>query len=153
MSLLRSIHDPATRAAVLARLDTLRPDAPGRWGRMNVHQMICHLNDMFLFAMGEREGPRAGNWLQHTLVRWWAMTVPFRWPHGFPTPRQFDQEREGTPPAEFDADRARLVDSIHRFSEPETTLHHHPLFGTLSRAEWGRWGFRHCDHHLRQFGA
>jgi hypothetical protein len=32
-------------------------------------------------------------------------------------------------------------------------LGHHPLFGPLTRAEWGRWGLRHADHHLRQFGA
>jgi len=29
----------------------------------------------------------------------------------------------------------------------------HPLFGRLTTAEWGRWGYRHMDHHLRQFGV
>lgn len=153
MPVLRSLHDHQTRSAILARLDALGPDTPGRWGRMNAHQMICHLNDMLRFALGERDGPAAGGWLHHTVLRWYALTMPFRWPHGFPTARQFDQERGGTPPKEFQADRAELVETIHRFTAPDATLLHHPLFGPLSRAEWGRWGFRHCDHHLRQFGV
>ena len=28
----------------------------------------------------------------------------------------------------------------------------HPLFGRMTNGEWGRWGYRHVDHHLRQFG-
>ena len=29
----------------------------------------------------------------------------------------------------------------------------HPMFGDLTRGEWGRWGYRHMDHHLTQFGV
>ena len=153
MGLLRSIHEPDVRDAVLTRLDRLQPDTPGRWGRMNVHQMIKHLDDLYRFALGERDGPRIGRWLHHTIIKWWAVTVPLRWPHGFPTARQFDQERDGTPPADFDRDRAELVDTIRRFTDPDRSLDVHPLFGPMSRAQWGRWGFRHADHHLRQFGT
>lgn len=152
MPLLRTIHDDAVRADVLRRLDRLAPETPRRWGRMNAHQMVCHLADLFRFGMGERDGPALGSRLHHTLVKWWAVTVPLRWPHGFPTARQFDQEREGTPPDVFEADLADLIDLIHRFSDPLTPLDTHPLFGPLKRSEWGRWGFRHVDHHLRQFG-
>ena len=43
---------------------------------------------------------------------------------------------------------------IQRFSGPEAQLSgDHPLFGALSAAEWGRFSYRHADHHLRQFGA
>jgi hypothetical protein len=28
----------------------------------------------------------------------------------------------------------------------------HPMFGRLTTNEWNVWGFRHADHHLRQFG-
>jgi hypothetical protein len=151
---LRSIHDRDTRTRLLARLETLGPDTPRRWGRMSAHGMICHLSDMFRHALGERDGPRVlGGPLHRTVVKWWALGVPLPWPHGFPTARQFDQERQGTPPAVFDADREELFALIHRVTHPSATLGAHPLFGPLTRAEWGRWGFRHIDHHLRQFGA
>jgi hypothetical protein len=29
----------------------------------------------------------------------------------------------------------------------------HPVFGTLSGKAWGALGWRHLDHHLRQFGV
>ena len=153
MALLRTIHDHGTRGRVVARLEALDADTPGRWGRMNAGQMVKHLDDLYRFALGEIEGPSVGNWFHHTLMRWWAVTVPLRWPHGFPTAARFDQERDGTPPAAFDADRRALIETIGRFTAPDAELGHHPIMGPLSHAEWGRWGFRHADHHLRQFGV
>lgn len=150
---LRTIHDEATRAGLVQRLDRLDPDSPRRWGRMTPHQALCHQADLFRFALGKREGPRLGNRLRTDLIKWYALNLPLRWPHGFPTARQFDQERGGTTPEEFDVDRVTLVDLIERFTRPDAVLHEHPLFGRLSRPEWGRWGFRHTDHHLRQFGV
>ena len=29
----------------------------------------------------------------------------------------------------------------------------HPFFGALTREEWMIWGYRHTDHHLRQFAV
>lgn len=29
----------------------------------------------------------------------------------------------------------------------------HPVFGKLTETERLRWGYRHVDHHLRQFGT
>ena len=29
----------------------------------------------------------------------------------------------------------------------------HPFFGRLSRRSWGVLGYKHLDHHLRQFGV
>jgi len=28
----------------------------------------------------------------------------------------------------------------------------HPAFGPMTRREWMTWGYRHADHHFRQFG-
>jgi hypothetical protein len=27
------------------------------------------------------------------------------------------------------------------------------LFGEMSRSDWLAWGYRHVDHHMRQFGV
>ncbi|HEV2663419.1 MAG TPA: DUF1569 domain-containing protein [Blastocatellia bacterium] len=32
-------------------------------------------------------------------------------------------------------------------------FHPHPYFGAMSESQWMRWGYLHCDHHLRQFGV
>jgi hypothetical protein len=38
------LHDSAVHASLLKRLDDLRPDSRGRWGRMSVDQMLWHVN-------------------------------------------------------------------------------------------------------------
>jgi len=44
---------------------------------------------------------------------------------------------------------------LERFTAPAKGIEFHPppIFGDMSEAEWMRWGYLHCDHHLRQFGA
>ncbi len=82
-----------------------------------------------------------------------AATVPYRWPRGIQTLPEMDQERDGTTPGDVEAELVRLREAVDDFvgrMDPETMRH--PLFGPLTRAEWGRWGHRHIDHHARQFG-
>jgi hypothetical protein len=40
---------------------------------------------------------------------------------------------------------------MRRFVAPGSKLGAHPSLGPLTRDEWMVWGFRHTDHHLRQF--
>jgi hypothetical protein len=53
----------------------------------------------------------------------------------------------------FEQDVAKLAEVTEEFvSRIDPVAMHHPAMGRLSAAEWGRWGYRHMDHHLRQFG-
>jgi hypothetical protein len=73
---------------------------------------------------------------------------------GVRTVPEADQEIGGTRPTAFARDLDELRRLIHRFNGADTQLSgHHPLFGALSAAEWGRFSYRHADHHLRQFGV
>jgi hypothetical protein len=121
---------------------------------MSVGGMLCHLADSFLVVLGERDGGRTPKLHERTLMRWVALHTPMPWPKGVKTVAACDQERDGTPPTEFERDRATLRATVDRFLteiEPGTSVH--PIFGTMSAEEWGRWGYRHMDHHLRQFSA
>jgi hypothetical protein len=48
-----------------------------------------------------------------------------------------------------------LEKTLERFWTPDPKLGTvpHPIFGRMTLDEWMRWGYRHCDHHFRQFGA
>jgi hypothetical protein len=59
----------------------------------------------------------------------------------------------GTAPAEFLEDRQKLTELIGRFTNDRFQWSEHPIFGAMSEKDWMRWGYLHCDHHLRQFGA
>ena len=152
---MKSLLDPAGRASIDARLALLRPDRTRRWGRMSAGQMICHLTDAFRGSMGELGGgkvPRPATLFGRTLMKWWALNLP--WPHGIRTAAAADQERGGTPPTTFENDIATLKATTDRFVRelPALSRRSHYYFGTLSEAQWARWGYQHMNHHLRQFG-
>jgi hypothetical protein len=122
---------------------------------MSAHQMVVHLVDSFRVAAGERPFRASPTVLGQTLVKWVALYAPLRWPAGVPTSPEVDAEREGTRPTDFAADLTQLEAVLEAFTAPTRSLdgRPHPIFGPLSDAAWLRWGYRHADHHLRQFGA
>ena len=152
----KSLANQSDRAALLARLQRVRPDTPRRWGRMTAPQMICHLTDAFRGVMGERPSsspaPAIPRWRQR-IIKLVALDLPLPWPHGTPTRPDIDQERGGTPPRDFAADLGELVQACERFAAGHGTRVPHFAFGALTDAEWARWGYKHVDHHLRQFGV
>jgi hypothetical protein len=62
-----------------------------------------------------------------------------------------EQGAGGTRPVDFEQDRARAVGLLRRFVAEDARYATHPFFGPLTRDEWMIWGYRHTDHHLRQF--
>jgi hypothetical protein len=120
---------------------------------MTVHGMLCHLSDSFLMALGRREVSRATSMLERTVVKWAALWVPMPWPRGYPTRPEAEQGVGGTPPDDFERDRAQLVAVMREFISVPAVKGRHPVFGAMSRKEWMRWGWLHTDHHLRQFSA
>ncbi len=149
---MKTLDDPSIRAALRERIQHLDPRAPAKWGRMNAPQMVCHLNDSFRVGMGEKHASPASSLLQRTLLRFVALHTSVKWPPGVPTRPEIEQGRGGTPPAEWIADRTELLRLVNAFAaHPNYSAH--PVFGPLSRREWLTWGYRHVDHHLRQFGA
>jgi len=147
------LHDPAKLETALGRLHSLQPDAPRRWGRMDAHQMICHLSDTFRWSLGEREATPVPSRIPPGLARLVGLRLPIPWPRGAPTAREMDQTRGGTPPEEFVRDREALAELMRRFASTRSGWPRHPIFGHMPTEDWGRWGWRHAHHHLRQFGA
>ncbi len=153
--MLRNVYTGGDRVAVLDRLMLLESSDPARWGVMNAHEMVCHLSDAFSWALGRRPTNDTIDMpLPGVVLRWIALRLPLPWPKGTPTLPAADQKREGTPPEDFQADRQRLVGLIEEFSADPSAIgaETHPIMGKLTEGDWGRWAFRHCDHHLRQFG-
>ena len=152
---MKTITHPQVRSEVIARLRKLEPNTPRKWGKMNAHQMVCHLKDSHSVVMGEMKAADKSNPVSRTVVRLIALRVPMQWPKGVATVPELDQAAGGgTRPVVFENDRLCLIELIDRFSAPrrDFTFDRHPIFGTMSDWEWSRWGYLHTDHHLRQFG-
>jgi hypothetical protein len=79
----------------------------------------------------------------------------FPWPERTPRSPAALQEFIGAkPPTTFEADHAELVELLKTFEArwQEGTLMPHPVFGHLSKSEWGQYMFLHLDYHLTAFG-
>jgi len=121
---------------------------------MNAPQMLAHLNDSFISVMGDKLVPIDPNFRFRAIVKWFALYMPTHWPHDVPTVPEIDQQRHGTPPGDFEADRQMLLAAVERFTRlpREFIFRPHPMFLELTERQWMRWGWLHTDHHLRQFG-
>jgi hypothetical protein len=148
---MRSVLIERDREALGRRLAELTPAASARWGSMTVDRMLAHLSQSARMALGElpvkARGKRAFQSfpLKHLIL----YVLPF--PKGAPTA----PELLAAPPATVEEERRALVDLLARLGRgPRAGIGPaHPLFGPLTREEWGALAYKHSDHHLRQFGA
>lgn len=143
-----TIHDDVARAALLRRLDALRPELTPRWGRMSAPQMVTHLIEAYRMPSGELQMKRVAMPLR-PLVRWLMLyLLPF--PKGAPTAR----ELLARVPDSWEADVATLRAAIAAATKPPAgaRVGEHPLFGRMSVRDWGVLLYKHTDHHFRQFG-
>ena len=155
MRILKQLDDPKERLQLLRRLDCLQCDARPEWGRMNAVQMLEHLARAFELALGERQAAARPSVLRGPLGRFGALYFPVRWKRGYPTLPEMDVLRGSASTADFDQIKARVSTLIRQFGEatPQQLAEQHPIFGRMSRRDWMLWGYRHTDHHLRQFGC
>ncbi len=148
-----NLADSAQRAEMIARLRRLTPESPRQWGRMTPHQAVCHLSDSFRSMMSSVAISSVATPWSRTVIKWVALRAPMKWPHGVPTRPEVDQLIGGTRPVEFLRDRQQLEALVEQFVARAEEFQPHPMFGRLTPEEWHRWGWRHMDHHLRQFGV
>jgi hypothetical protein len=152
---MKTLAQARDKAEIRERMRQVRPDSARRWGRMSAHQMVCHLGDCLRMALGQKGGIHKPGLLKRTVFKWVALYAPLRWPRGILTTPELDQDVGGTRPAEFAADMVEVEGLLELLSQRAGSLGgtRHPIFGTMSDADWLRWGYLHMDHHLRQFGV
>lgn len=150
MKTLLNVRD---RGEVLSRLANVRVDAQPKWGTMSAHQMICHLSDSLRAALNEKYISPSTSLFKRTILKPLALWVPISWPHGFQTRPEMDQRQGGTPPVDFTSDLEELRGLFERFCGREGEFASHAMFGQMSKTERMRYGYRHIDHHLGQFGV
>ena len=150
---MRGVLDDSSIPELVSRLQELSPDTTRRWGSMTSHEMLCHLADSFRAMMGERAISMVpASPLKRRVMRVIALHLPLPWPQGIPTRPEVDAKRGGSKPVAFDTDRQDVIALMRRFVSPDTRYQPHPVFGAMPRSDWRIWGYRHMDHHLRQFG-
>jgi hypothetical protein len=146
-----SILKATDRAAICDRMQKLSASSSARWGRMNVTEMLRHLQLSARMTLGEIEVASSNKRVfqifpfKHLIL----YLLPF--PKGAPTAPELIPEGA----ASFEEERATLLKLLGQIGDGPTegAGPPHPLFGPMSWREWGAVTYKHADHHLKQFGA
>lgn len=149
---MKTLWNERARVDLLRRIDRLTPQTAPLWGRMNVSEMLEHVANGMALAYGDIPAkPRRGPF------RHWPLKYLFVYfldmPRGVRAPREIvTRGRDGLA---FESARDRLRSLIEEFPthDRRAAWAVHPILGSLSGSAWGALGWRHADHHLRQFGC
>jgi len=149
---MNNLYSQKDVEGILERLENLTPNAQRQWGKMNVGQMLAHVNISLETAMGRNFPKRMfvgriiGGFMKQTFLNDKPMTKnsPTDKNYIFTDIRNFDQEK---------AKAIELVKTFHNDGPNKCSKHPHSFFGKFTPEEWAILQWKHFDHHLRQFGA
>jgi hypothetical protein len=145
----KSLADARARQSLLDRMERLTPQAKAKWGRMTAPQMLAHVADWMLMANGELKAAAKKRPLRYPVIKqlviYW---LPF--PKGVPTAPELLSRK----PAAWASEQAALRRYMQSFGnvDPKGASPEHPAFGKMTYSLWAVLGYRHTDHHFRQFG-
>lgn len=132
---------------ILTRLNALNGSETRQWGTMTESQMLLHCRKQIELAVGKTPSkpmyPRPIQWLTKITFGYY---IP--WPKNLIAA----PEMVVTKDVSFEFEREKLCEVISDFMEAGE-LFPHPIFGKLSKADWGLIIYKHLDYHLRQFSA
>lgn len=153
------VNDPDLRERFFGRLlfdalSGLHEDTRPAWGKMTARQMVEHLVWAAEISTGRTQAECFFPEEQYERLK--AFLHDNR-----PTPHEFQNPAlaAGLPPLRYAglaAATAALRIEIDRFlreaAATPATARMHPVFGPIGAEEWARSHFKHCYHHLLQFG-
>lgn len=147
---MMTLHDDATRRSIAERARRIAATASPLWGKMNAAEMMVHITDALRMATGELPVQSRRIFVRFPVIKQLLIyVVPMA--KGLPTA----PELRSRAPASWDNELRDFEASLTSFGARDQTAAWpaHPAFGTMNRKSWGVLAYKHCDHHLRQFGA
>lgn len=149
---MKTIFDPAVRAELLRRIDTLSTDSKAAWGKMTVAQMVrhCSLCEMYYQGMFSVSRSFIGRFIGRHALNSILTDERTGLQKNAPTARQFVVS---APPDDLEAEKNRWKELIEKYIDFNQGVFNHWFFGNMTREQLGCFIYKHCDHHLTQFRA
>lgn len=147
---MNNLYSEADVNGILERLENLSPDAERKWGKMDVGQMLAHVNAAAEVAIGINSPKRL---FIGRLIGWIAKRK-FLGEKPFDKNSPTDKSLVFTDKREFEKEKKKAIELVKTFYQngsDKCTTHPHSFFGKLTPDEWAVLQWKHFDHHLRQF--
>ena len=147
---MAALHEERYKTDTLRRVELLRPDSRGRWGKMSVGQMLWHVNQAMEGALGRIPVTPEKVPLPRPLMKFVVINLP--WPKSAPTLKQWVPQNDSYG---FAAERERCVRLINELASKslDAAWPDSPTLGPMSGKEVSRLHAKHLNHHLTQFGV
>ena len=147
---IKNLFDDAVKQEITERISKLTASTQHQWGKMDVAQMLAHVQIPMEVAFGTTTVK--GNWLMKLILPLFkkALYDDKPWKQGLPTDKTFIMTGQSK---DFEVEKNQLLDKINRFSESNMINEKHPVFGKLTKEQWSKATWKHIDHHLKQFGV
>jgi len=147
---IKNLFEPAAKQEILDRINKLTAQSKANWGKMNVAQMMAHVQVPMGVALGTHTVK--GNWLMKIILPLFkkALYDEKPWKPGLPTDKTFVMTGLDK---DFENEKNQLLQKINRFTERNMINEAHPVFGKLTKEQWSKATWKHLDHHLKQFGV
>lgn len=136
---------------ITARVHKLSPESSAQWGKMNVAQMMAHVQQTFKVPLSDKPMPRL---MIGRMIGWMIKPKLYNeapWKQNLPTAPDFIIKDE----RDFITEKLALlnhVEEFHNAGAENIGRYPHPMFGRFTKEQWGKAMYKHVDHHLQQFG-
>lgn len=147
---VKNLLDPAVKQEIISRINKLSSQSQRKWGKMEVAQMLAHLQPAIRIAYGTHQ-PK-GHFLFRLILPFFKSKLWDEKPYKKSLPTDTTFVMTGTQ-KDFEREKTALLDLINQFSESSIVGERHPVFGKLTRENWSKATWKHIDHHLQQFGV
>ncbi len=138
---------------IIDRIEKLKPDSKGLWGKMTVAQMLAHCNVTYELVY-ENKHPKPNFFM--------GLILKFLVKQKVVNAKPFARNLRTAPiflmqeTKNFDLEKKRLIDYILKTAQLgeahfDGKISH--SFGKLNKNEWNNMFYKHLDHHLCQFGV
>ena|ERR1700694_3984010 len=146
---MKSIFDKPNYDELNNRLQNLNTSSTPGWGKMNVAQMLHHLNLTMEAPLGRYETKGKPNFFMKLFKSVLYNDKAFG--KGDPTPKDFKIAATFN----FETEKEKAISNLKEIFNKgiEGNYLPHVFFGTITNEQWGMHFYKHADHHLRQFGV
>ncbi len=149
----KNILDKQTADEVVERIRKIQPSAKPVWGSMTAVEMFYHTNEVLRRTM-TTQIPAKASTLKQTLLKTYFLNIATRFPKNVEAPKLVNMKKNNFQLESFEQEQNKLIARVQEFQQsPNEFAPNHPVFGRLTKKQWGIFSWMHLDHHLRQFNV
>lgn len=149
---MKNIFDSKVNDEFIEKINQLTSSSKSNWGKMNVGQMLAHLNVTYDYIFTEKYPKPKGfkKFMLKNLIK--PIVVGEK---GYKENSRTAPDFLITDEREFEDEKKKLIDSMNKtqqLGENHFDGKESHSFGILKTSEWNNMFVKHLDHHLKQFG-